>query len=191
MTLESLHRHPQAHMPSNFLGTYPKELERLLTLQDGRVVFIRPTRPDDEPLYGPFFAAETAEDLRLRFFVPEKDFGHKFLTWFTHVDYATAMVFIAIDEATGVMLGVARLLATAHGHSGEYAILVRSDLKSHGLGWQLMQTIIDYAWSRGYRHIEGQILRENIRMLDMCKELGFEIRTDPDEPYICDVKLSL
>jgi GNAT superfamily N-acetyltransferase len=168
-----------------------KEWERHITLPDGRAVQVRPIRPDDEPLYGPFFAAVTAEDLRRRFFGPVKDFGHAFVARFTQIDYAKAMAFIALDTATGEMLGVARLHDNADGTSGEYAILVRSDLKTHGLGWQLMQMIIAYARAKGLRAIEGQVLHENTTMLDMCKELGFEIASVPDAPYICAVKLTL
>lgn len=129
--------------------------------------------------------------MRRRFFGSVKDFSHKFIARFTHIDYAKAMAFIALDELTGEMLGVARLHDNSDNKSGEYAILVRSDLKSHGLGWDLMQMIITYGRSKGFRWIEGQVLHENLPMLDMCRELGFEISTDPDEPYICDVKLSL
>ena len=50
-----------------------------------------------------------------------------------------------IDETTGEMLGVVRLHADANYESGEYGILLRSDLKGRGLGWKLMQLIIDYA----------------------------------------------
>ena len=173
------------------MATYPKEWERHLKLPNGSAVFVRPIRPADEPLYGPFFVFETAEDLRRRFFAPVKDFGHQFIARFIHVDYVTAMAFIALDEVTGEMLGVARLHETADGHAGEYAILVRTDRKGHGLGWQLMHMIIAYAKSKSYRYIEGQVLRDNSPMLDMCRKLGFEISTDPDEPYICDVKLTL
>jgi acetyltransferase len=101
------------------------------------------------------------------------------------------MAFIALDEATGEMLGVARLHDTADNDSGEYAILVRSDLKTHGLGWQLMQMIIAYGRAKGLRCIEGQVLQANTLMLDMCRELGFDITSNRNEPSICDVKLSL
>ena len=165
--------------------------ERHITLSDGRAVFIRPIRPDDEALYGPFFATLTPDDLRLRFFGPVKDFGHAFVARFTQIDYAKAMAFIALDETTGEMLGVVRLHDNEDSLSGEYAILVRSDLKTHGLGWQLMQLMIAYARAKGLRDIEGQVLHENTMMLKMCKELGFEIVTVPDVPYICAVKLKL
>jgi acetyltransferase len=165
--------------------------ERHITMPDGRAVYIRPIRPEDESLYGPFLAKVTSEDLRLRFFAPVKEFGHAFLARFTQLDYTKAMAFIALDEATGELLGVARLHNNADNLSAEYAVLVRSDLKAHGLGWQLMQQIIAYARARGLRSIEGEVLRENATMLAMCRELGFEISSDPDAADICAVKLTL
>jgi acetyltransferase len=173
------------------MAAYPTEWERRLTLPDGKAVYVRPIRPEDEQLYPSFLAAVTAEDLRRRFFGPVKDFSHAFIARFTQIDYEKAMAFIALDEATGEMLGVARLHSEADEHSGEYAILVRSDLKSQGLGWLLMQLIIAYGRAKGFRTIEGQVLHENTTMLKMCVELGFAIHTDPNEPYICDVTLSL
>jgi len=173
------------------MQSYPKEWERHVTLPDRRAVYIRPLRSDDEPLYGPFLAATTAEDIRLRFFATVKEFGHAFLARLTHVDHARAMAFIALDETTGEMLAVARLHADADNHSGEYAILVRSDLKAHGLGWMLMQLLIDYGRRRGLAVVEGQVLHGNTAMLDMCRELGFKIRSNPQEPEICDMRLVL
>jgi len=177
--------------PRFAIRPYPKEWERRATLPDGNAVFVRPVRPEDERLYGPFLAAVSREDLRLRFFAPVKDFSHVFIARFTQIDYARAMAFLAIDEATGEMLGVVRLHADAAYERGEYAVLVRSDLKSHGLGWLLMQTIIEYARAEGIRMIEGQVLRENTTMLKMCRELGFEISSDPEEADVQIVRLKL
>lgn len=83
---------------------------------------------------------------RLRFFAPVKEFGYAFIARFTQIDY---MAFIALDEASGVMLGVVRLHADANYERGEYAVLVRSDLKGRGLGYLLMQMIIEYARAEG------------------------------------------
>jgi acetyltransferase len=168
-----------------------KDWERHLTLPDGRSVYVRPLRPDDEPLYGPFFAAVSQDDLRLRFFAPVKNFGHAFVARFTRFDRAKAMAFIALDQATGEMLGVVRLHDNADGTSGEFAILIRSDLKTHGLGWQLMGLIIAYGRAKGLRCIEGQVLRDNTPMLTMCHALGFRIGSVADAPYICTVTLRL
>ena len=97
--------------PRFAIRPYPTEWERHIKLRDGMAVFVRPVRPEDEPLYPPFFAAVTQADLRLRFFAPVKDFSHTFIARFTQIDYARAMAFIALDEATGAMLGVVRLHA--------------------------------------------------------------------------------
>jgi acetyltransferase len=177
--------------PRFAIRPYPTEWVRHMQLRDGSKILVRPVRPEDEPLYGPFFAAVTPNDLRLRFFAPVKDFSHAFVARLTQIDYARAMAFVAIDEQSGVMLGVVRLHADASYDSGEYAILIRSDLKGHGLGWSLMQLMIEYARSEGIRSITGQVLRENATMLDMCRELGFHVATDPQEPSSAIVSLQL
>lgn len=170
---------------------YPKEWERHFTLRDGSAVFVRPIRPGDEPLYGPFVAAVTPDDSRMRFLVPMRELSPSLIDYFTHLDYARAMAFVALDETKGDMLAVVRLHNNAANDSGEYAIVVRSDWKGRGLGWQLMQTIIAYGRAKGLRAIEGNVLYENKVMLDMCRKLRFEIEIDPKNASICNVKLAL
>jgi acetyltransferase len=184
-------RRRRAGNPRFAIRPYPKEWERHMKLRDGTPILVRPVRPEDEPLYGPFFAAVTPDDLRLRFFAPVREFGHAQIARFTQIDYARAMAFIAIDETTHAMLGVVRLHADANYETGEYAILVRSDLKGHGLGWLLMDVMIEYARAEGIRSIEGQVLRENATMLAMCRELGFHVAHDPQEPSSLIVTLPL
>ncbi len=154
-------------------------------------IMVRPIRPDDEPSIYEFIRHVTKEDLRLRFFAAMKRFSHEFIARLTQLDYARAMAFVAFDEATGEMVGVVRIHSDSIYESGEYAILLRSDLKGKGLGWMLMQLIIEYARSEGLKHIAGDVLHENTVMLDMCRSLGFEIASDPVEHDICHVKLAL
>jgi acetyltransferase len=170
---------------------YPKEWERRIALPDGRRLFVRPVRPEDEAMFRAFFQKVTPEDLRLRFFAPVKEFSHVFIARLTQLDYGRAMAFVALDEATGEMLGGVRLHSDANYETGEYAILLRSDLKGKGLGWQLMQLIIAYAASEGLKEIEGQVLSANTVMLDMCRKLGFSITADPNEPEIVIVRLNV
>ena len=93
---------------------------------------------------------------------PVKDFGHAFIARLTQLDYARAMAFAAISESTGQLLGVVRLHSDANYETGEYAILLRSDLKGHGLGWKLMELMIEYARAEGLRRIDGQVLCGNV-----------------------------
>jgi acetyltransferase len=170
---------------------YPTEWERHLIIGDGRRILVRPIRPEDESLYPEFLAKVSAEDLRLRFFAPLRTFSHPFIARLTQIDYARAMAFVAIDEERQELLGVVRLHSDANYVSGEYAVLLRSDLKGRGLGWKLMALMIEYARSEGLDRIEGQVLSENATMLRMCAELGFHMERDPTDPTITLATLSL
>ena len=171
-------------------STYLK-WQRQLVLGDGWRIFARPIRPDDEFLIRDLLVHVTKEDLRLRFFDSIKEFSHQFIAKLTELDYLRAMAFVAIDEASSEMLGVVWLYSDSIHDNAEYAILLRSDLKGRGLGWALMQLIIEYARSEGLKRISGEILQENAVMLKMCRELGFKVKTDAEDGGVCDVTLEL
>lgn len=178
--------------PANFaVRPYPSQWQRHIAVKDGWRVFVRPIRPEDEPLIHEFLRHVTPQDLRLRFFASMKEFSHAFIARLTQLDYARAMAFVAFDEATGDLLGVVRIHSDSIYENGEYAILLRSDLKGRGLGWALMQMIIEYARSEGLKVISGDVLAENTVMLAMCRSLGFEVKSDPAEHDICNVRLAL
>lgn len=168
---------------------YPKEWERTITLSDGSPAFVRPVRPEDDALFRAFFARVTHDDLRLRFFQSVKHFSHEFIARLTQLDYARSIALVAIDPRSGDMLGAVRLHADADYDRGEYGILIRSDLKGHGIGWRLMTIMIEYAQWLGLNIVEGQVLRENSTMLAMCQSLGFKTRLDPDDPTVMVVTL--
>jgi acetyltransferase len=170
---------------------YPKGWEKTLRLEEGRTIFIRPIHPSDDDLYGDFLRSITPSDLRLRFFSPKTEFSDQFVARFTQIDYAREIAFIAIDPETGAMIGGSRLVADPDYVSGEYAVMVRSELKGHGIGWALMEQLISYAKAEGLRQIHGTVLRENTQMLSMCRELGFELRHDPDDFALFKVTLTL
>ncbi|KJC62228.1 hypothetical protein UP10_02445 [Bradyrhizobium sp. LTSPM299] len=173
------------------LRPYPSQWERHIVLGESWRIFVRPIRPDDEDLIRDLLVHVNKEDLRLRFFDSIREFSHQFIARMTELDYARAMAFIAIDEASNETLGVVQLYTDATHETGEYAIVLRSDLKGRGLGWSLMQLIIEYAKSERLKRISGQILQENTVMLKMCRELGFEIKTDAEDCGLCDVTLTL
>ena len=179
-----------ASHPRFAIRPYPVEWERTLTLK-GETVRVRPVRPEDEALFLTFFQSVSAEDLRLRFFAPVRDFNHAFLAKLTQLDYARAIAFVAIDAASGLMLGAVRLHADANHASGEYAILIHGDRKGTGLGHALMSLMIDWARVEGLARVDGTVLRENRPMLAVCRQLGFTKRPDREDPGLVKVSLAL
>jgi GNAT superfamily N-acetyltransferase len=165
--------------------------QRHLVLHGEWRIFVRPTSPGDEPLIRELLGHVSKEDLRLRFFDSIKEFSDQFIAKLTDLDYLHAIAFIAFDESSNETLGVVWLYCDPIHETGEYAILLRSDLKGRGLGWSLMQLIIEHAKSEGLKQMSGQILQENAVMLKMCRELGFKVVTDAQDRGVCDVALTL
>jgi acetyltransferase len=170
---------------------YPSEWQRSMALSDGMSVIVRPIRPEDEALVHAFFCRISEEDLRLRFFAPVKELSHAFVSRLTQLDYSRAIAFIAVARKSGEMLGAVHLHADANYDIGEFAILVRSDLKGRGLGWMLMQIMLEYARSEGLSVVTGQALRDNNTMLQMCEQLGFTIENMENGRDIVTVRLLL
>lgn len=156
-------------MPDKEIGSG----EQHQATRGGEHIVIRRVDPHDKALYSDFLREVSAEDLRLRFFAHIGELSAAESDRLSHLDYSHEMAFIAIDEATGQMLGLVRLRDELDEQTAEFAILVRSRLKGHGLGWLLMQRVIDYAKEKRLRRVYGDVLAENTGMLQMAKELGF------------------
>ena len=57
-----------------------------------------------------------------------------------------AVALVAVDDKEGPgrdkILGVARIIADPEGERAEFAVMVRSDMKGRGLGFQLMKDLL-------------------------------------------------
>jgi acetyltransferase len=184
------HRDRHGLNPRFSIRPYPAGWEREVTLA-GADIDIRPVRPDDEGLYPAFFKKIEPEDMRLRFFTAAPNLTHADFARMTQIDYVRSMAFVAIERHGEALLGVIRIHADPDHERAEFAVLVRSDLKGKGIGWALMQTVVDYARADGLGEIHGDVLAENTTMLKMCGELGFARLSGGDDPRLVSVTLEL
>jgi acetyltransferase len=174
--------------PALAIRPYPAEWTREVTLA-GTTWHVRPIRPSDVALYPAFLAKTSADDIRLRFLAPRRDFPDRMLLRLTQLDYDREMAFVALDEA-GALCGIARLSADPDGEVAEYGLLVRSDLQGRGLGWELLRMLVDYARAEGIARIEGAVLSDNLKMLQMAREFGFAVTPSAD-PQVVTAALDL
>lgn len=171
------------------IAPYPAELKTAPQLRDGTVLHMRPLRPEDEPLLHELAAHMSPEDLRLRFFTPVRGLTHAVAARLSQLDYDREMAFLA--ECAGTVLGVAHFFADPDNLRAEYAVAVRSHWQGHGVGFLLMQRLIEVARQRGIGELVGEVLRGNEGMLQMCRELGFTIAPDPGDPAVMLVRKKL
>jgi acetyltransferase len=171
------------------IAPYPKHLETLARLRDGTPVEVRPARPEDEPLVQDLASHMSPEDLRLRFFAPIRGLTHVLAARLTQVDYDREMALLALQD--GIAVGIAHFFADPDRERAEYAVAVRTDRKGRGVGYLLMSRLIDVARQSGIGELFGEVLRENDRMLEMCRTLGFAISADRDDGAVLRVRKRL
>lgn len=169
--------------------TDPGHLESVATTPDGSMIQLRPIRPDDEPLRHDLAAHMSREDLRMRFFSPIRPLPHALAERLVHLDYPREMALAALHE--GTVLGIARYAAEPGSGVAEYAVAVRSDWTGHGVGYLLMTRLIEIARDQGITELVGEVLAENHRMVEMCRELGFTVRHDPSDLTLLEVRKTL
>ena len=185
-------RAPQSGVDRLAIRPYPSGLEETVEI-DGLRLTLRPIRPEDEAAHDAFVRSLAPEDIRFRFFGSVRELPHSELARYTQIDYDREMAFIASAEdapGNGKTYGVVRVVADPDNERAEFAIIVRSDMKGHGLGHILLEKIIRYCRASGTRQLVGQVLRENFPMLSLAERLGF-IREKNDMPGIVSVLLNL
>lgn len=173
---------------------YPSELVEQLAWQD-RALTLRPIRPEDEAQHLEFLSRLEPVDIRMRVFYSRRSIERSELARLTQIDYEREMAFVAVAPvpaggAPDETLGVVRATADPDNAEAEFGVIVRSDLKGGGLGALLMRKLIAYQRARGTRWLVGTVLAENLRMLDLARELGFALQPLPGEGTVA-VRLAL
>jgi acetyltransferase len=156
---------------------YPEVLERHVDSALGPLI-LRPIRPEDAPAHEAFFHALTPEDVHFRMFGMMRELPPSQLARFTQIDYAREMAFIATRQGADGMpetLGVVRVVIDPDNIAGEFAIVVRSDLKGRGLGRLLMGCLLDYCRGRALTMVRGSSLADNVRMHRLAHACGFQL----------------
>ncbi|WP_166652384.1 GNAT family N-acetyltransferase [Enterovirga rhinocerotis] len=150
---------------------------------------IRALQPGDDVLYPEFHSHVSGSDRRLRFF-SAAPLSERQIFRLTRYDPREAVVRAAVGIDCGELYGVGRL-HRIQGRQGEFAVMVRSDLKGQGLGGLLLRQVIERAPSIGVTEVVGLVLPENTGMRALAEELGFAIAPDPEESGLLRASLDL
>jgi acetyltransferase len=173
---------------------YPAELVETVQWQEREIV-LRPIRPEDEAQHLAFLQRLDPVDIRMRIFYSRRTIERSELARLTQIDYEREMAFIATgsDPVSGAQetLGVARALADPDNEQAEFGIIVRSDLKGGGLGERLMRKLIGTLRRRGTRRLVAIVLRDNERMLELGRDLGFSITVNPEDTSTMRLAMNL
>jgi acetyltransferase len=182
---------PYRHMA---IHPYPSGLEFPIDLPNGEHGTIRPIRPEDARMEQEFVHRLSEESRFLRFMFGLHDLTPAMLSKFTQIDYDREMALIVVrHEPDGAeqQIGVARYITLPDAETCEFAIVVSDEWQGRGVARPLFLRLITAARERGIRLMTGVTLRENTRMIDLSRSLGFTTRVDTDEPELVRMTLEL
>jgi len=162
---------------------YPAHLVHKIQLNDGTDITIRPIRPEDAEIEQKFVSELSNETKYFRFMNYLQELSQEMLVRFTQIDYYNEMALIAVtsDGSDEEQIAVARYMTLPDKKSCEFALVVSDRWQSRGLARHLMPKLMEIARDRGLERMEGQILSNNFRMLELMESLNFQISNDPED----------
>jgi acetyltransferase len=172
---------------------YPSQLVNPVQLSDGTDIVIRPIRPEDAEIEQTFIRNLTPETRYFRFMSSISELSLEMLVRFTQIDYHNEMALIAVWEGPEgeQEIGVTRYMTNVDKRSCEFAIVIADEWQGRGIARLLMRSLIEVARDRGLEVMEGRVLSNNFRMLDLMTRLNFRVSNDPSDPNIKVVQLPL
>jgi acetyltransferase len=178
---------PENKLPHPAIRPYPIQYATPWKLKNKVPIFIRPIKPEDEPLMVKFHETLSEESVYNRYFATLKlsqRVAHERLTRICFNDYDREIALVAElkvhkGEAKRI-LGVGRLSKQHGGNDAEFAVLVSDEWQRQGLGCELLRRLIEIGRDEKLARISGVILADNHAMQHICRKVGFKVVHDPD-----------
>ncbi len=172
---------PYDHMA---IHPYPNYLETVWQRKNGENVLIRPIRPEDANIERNFIESLSDRSRYYRFMHNIKRITPEMIARFTQIDYHRELALVAlVEQEPGqyAEIGVSRYVINPDGVSCEFAIVVSDQWQRTGIGYKLMELLIDAAKQKGLEYMDGMVLNDNVAMRKLARTMGFEIQDNPDD----------
>ncbi len=172
-------KRPHGHL---IINPYPKEYVKTIHFRNQEIT-LRPIRPEDEPLWLDMFNSFSEETLRYRFFHVIKEMPHDRIVRYIFNDYSREIAIVPEIEIDGKkkLLGVGRMNGDANHEIAEFAIALRDDWQSKGLGERLFDHMLLIAHKKGWKRLIATTLEGNVKMVNLFRKKGCEIVRNVDE----------
>jgi acetyltransferase len=167
--------------------------QSLARTRDGREYGIRPIRPDDAQLDREFLMHLSPQSRYRRMLGSIREPSPSLIDRFVHVDYRKSMAFVAaIGHADAqTIIGVARYDSEPGTDHGEFAIAVADEWQSQGIGTHLLSVLFEYARLQGLHRLNGLVLSNNARMLDLARKHLMRLHRIPGDGTTLEVAKDL
>jgi GNAT superfamily N-acetyltransferase len=145
--------------------------EHRLTLRDGGAVLVRPIAATDKDALLAAFERLSEDSRYRRFLGPMETLGPSMLSYLTEVDHHDHEALIALEPASGDLVGVARFVRTEAG-AAEAAVTVADEWQGRGLGTALTTMLAERALEEGVDRLVALLLADNRDMVELLASVG-------------------
>ncbi len=152
---------------------YPEGWQFDTVLKDGKTVRIRPIVANDGDGLQQLVRGMSNQSAYHRFFRVKHELSESELEYFTVLDYADRMAFVAI--AAGELIGVGRYDRQREGTVAEVAFAVAEGHQGRGVASQLIQHLTNYARTQGIDQFSAYVLADNHSMMRVFRNAGFQM----------------
>ncbi len=160
--------------PSGPPESYPHDLEELVALSSGEVLWIRPIVPSDAAALAAEFAAADDDTIYERFFNPSFSLTSDRLRYLTEVDYRQHLAIVAMTPGGGRSSGVAIARFVARSVTDvEGAIVVKPEFRRRGVARLLLARLMSIAGDFGYQTMTASYVASNVAAGHMLASFGF------------------
>ena len=143
-----------------------------ITLRDGSHIRIRQGHRADKQLLLRGFEKLSPESRYRRFLAPMLELSEPMVRYLTEIDHHDHEAMIALDEETGVGIGVARYVRDPdRSQVAEVAVTVVDDWQRRGVGTLLVQVLGARAREEGITAFTALMLATNEEMMHLLKQL--------------------
>ncbi len=143
-----------------------------VVVADGGTIHVRPIRTTDLDGLRVFHRSLSPEAIYFRFFTPMPQLSDELVARLVNVDYHDRMALVA--EVGEQIVGVARY-ERLDPERAEVAFVISDAHQGRGLGTLLLEHLAVIARSNGFVRFEAQTLADNVAMLRVFRNAGYEV----------------
>lgn len=148
-----------------------------ILLKNGEGILFKSANQDDIPLVTSFLKRLSPESLRMRFMASISEVPQKIIEELCNVDFTKNGSILAITNQNGEkkVVGIGNYIDTGNSRSAEVSLLVEDSYQGKGIGTALLERLAGLAAGNGFYEFEGEVLPDNLAMLNVFKNSGFNI----------------
>ncbi len=166
-----------AAMTVNIQKPYLIKEERTVTLKDGKIVRLRPSRASDMDAFLELFHSLPEEDVRSRFFRFITTLSYPQIEQLCNVNFDTNVAFVAVagERENEKIVGSACYFLDPSSNIAEVQYTISPEWQGKGLGKALQNRLKEHAIANGVRGFYASILTSNRRMILMARQAGEDV----------------